>query len=66
MGLIKWDFFLGTIAPPRSSKHVPTLIWVQEKNGRRLIKVKVTHQEETFQEEVSQEEMTAPIDDTTS
>ena len=29
-----------------------------------MIKVEVTHQEETFQEEVSQEEMAAPIDDT--
>ena len=29
-----------------------------------MIKVEVTHQEETFQEEVSREEMAAPIDDT--
>ena len=66
MGLIKWDFFLGTIAPPISSKHIPTPIWVWEKNERRLIKVNVTHQEETFQEEVSQEEMASPIDEMTS
>ena len=29
-----------------------------------MIKVEVTHQEETFQEEVSRKEMAAPIDDT--
>ena len=60
---MKWDFFLGTIAPPRSSKHVPTPIWVWEKNRRRLIEIKDTYQEETFQKEVSQEEMVALIDD---
>ena len=69
MGLIKWDFFLGTIAPPRSRKHVPTPIWVREKNKRRLVKTEETYQEEvsqeeTFQEEVSQEGMVTPIDDT--
>ena len=48
MGLIKWDFFSGTIAPPRLRKYVPTPIWVWEKNGMRLVKI-----EETYQEEVS-------------
>ena len=57
MGLIKWDFFLGTIAPPRSSKHVPTPIWVQEKNGRHLVKIEETNQEKVFQEETFQEEV---------
>ena len=53
MGLIKWDFFSGIIAPSRSSKHVPTPIWVQEKNRRCLVKVEDTFQEETPQEEIS-------------
>ena len=58
MGLIKWDLFSRTIAPPRSRKNVPTPIWVREKNGRRLVKIEETYredvsQEETFQEEVS-------------
>ena len=69
MGLIKWDFFSNTIAPPRSRKHIPTPIWVQEKNRRRLVKIEETYQEEvfheeTYQEEVSQEGMATPIDDT--
>ena len=71
MGLIKWDFFSSTITPPRSRKHIPTPIWVQEKNGRHLVKIEETYQEdvfkeETFQEEVSQEGMAAPIDDMTT
>jgi len=48
MGLIKWDFFLGTIAPPRSSKHVPTPIWVREKNGRHLVKIENTYKKRYF------------------
>ena len=58
MGLTKWDFFSGTIAPPRSRKHIPIPIWVREKNKRCLVKIEETYQEvfhdETFQEEVSQ------------
>ena len=50
MDLTKWDFFLGTIAPPRSRKHVPTPIWVRERHGRHLVKIEDTHQEEVFQE----------------
>ena len=61
MSLIKWDFFSSTIAPPRSSKHIPTPIWVREKYGRCLVKI-----EDTYQEEVSQEAMAAPIDDATT
>ena len=57
MDLIKWDFFSCTIAPPRSRKHVPTTIWVQEKNGRCLVKIKEVCQEvsqgETYQGEAS-------------
>ena len=66
MSLIKWDFFSSTIAPPRSSKHIPTPIWVREKYGRCLVKIEDTYQEEVFQEEVSQEAMAAPIDDATT
>ncbi|KAK9997985.1 hypothetical protein SO802_017588 [Lithocarpus litseifolius] len=60
--------FKGTIAPLRSSKHIPTLTWVQESNGRHLVKVDVTPQEEILQEEIPQEEispeeMATPIDD---
>ncbi|KAL0010873.1 hypothetical protein SO802_005981 [Lithocarpus litseifolius] len=40
-------FFSGIIAPSKSRKHVPTPIWIQEK-GKRLIKIKDTHQEETI------------------
>ncbi|KAL0004833.1 hypothetical protein SO802_012394 [Lithocarpus litseifolius] len=41
-------FYLkGIIAPSKSRKHVPTPIWVREK-GKRLIKIKDTHQEETM------------------
>ena len=58
---MKWDFFLGTIAPLGLSKHVPTPIWVWEKNRRRLIEI-----EDTYQEEIFQEEMAAPIDEMTS
>jgi len=39
----KWDFFLGTVAPPRSRKHVPTPIWIREKHGRHLVKIKDTN-----------------------
>ncbi|KAL0008457.1 hypothetical protein SO802_009959 [Lithocarpus litseifolius] len=61
----------STIVPLRSRKDVPTPIWVREKNGRHLVKIKETYQEkvfqeETFQEEVSQEGMAAPIDNTTT
>ena len=57
-------FFLGTIAPPKSRKHVPTTIWIREKNRRCLVKIEDTHQEEVFQvEESSQAIMAAPISD---
>ena len=55
---------MGTIAPPKSKKHVPTIIWIQEKNKRCLVKIEDTHQEEVFQvEESSQVIMAAPISD---
>ena len=55
---------MGTIAPPKSRKHVPTPIWIQEKNGRHLVKIKDTHQEEKFQVgESFQATMAAPISD---
>ena len=71
MGLIKWDFFSSTIAPPRSRKYVPTPIQVCEKNERRLVKIEETCQEEVFQEETlqgkaSQEVMAASINDATA
>ena len=52
-------------------KYVRTPIWVQEKNGRHLVKIEETYQEEVFQEgtlqgEASQEVMAASIDDTTA
>ena len=57
-------FFLGTIAPPKSRKHVPTTIWIREKNRRCLVKIEDTHQEKVFQvEESSQAIMAAPISD---
>ena len=71
MELIKWDFFSGTIAPPRSRKHILTPIWVREKNKRRLLKIEETCQEEvsqgeTSRGEASQEAMAVPMDDETS
>jgi len=61
---MKMGFFSGTIAPPKSRKHVPTPIWIRENNGRRLVKIEDTHQEEEFQvEEPSQATMAAPISD---
>ena len=62
--LIKRNFFLGTIAPPKSRKHIPTPIWIQEKHERYLVKIEDTHQEEVFQEgESSQATMATPISD---
>ena len=46
MNLIKNDFFSSTIAPPRQSKHLPTSIWVQQSDGRRLTKVDIPPQKE--------------------
>ena len=36
--------YIGTIAPLRQSKHVPTSIWVRQvgSKGRRLTKVDIT------------------------
>ena len=56
MNLIKMRFLSGTIAPPKSRKHVPTLIWIREKHGRRLIKIEDTYQEEVLQEGGSSQE----------
>ena len=62
MDLMDMGPFLGTIAPPRSRKHVPTPIWIREKHERRLVKIEDTHQEEVFRVwELSQETMAAPI-----
>ena len=62
-----WNELVNTIAPPRSSKHVPTPIWVWEKHGRRLIKIENAHQEEVFQEGESPQVTTAaPINDETT
>ena len=62
-----WNELVNTIAPPRSSKHVPTPIWVWKKHGRRLIKIENTHQEEVFQEGESPQVTTAaPINDETT
>ena len=56
MNLIKMRFLSGTIAPPKSRKHVTTLIWIREKHGRRLIKIEDTYQEEVLQEGGSSQE----------
>ena len=64
MNLIMIGLFLGTIAPLRSRKHVPTPIWIREKHGRHLVKIEDKHQEEVFQVgESSQETMATPISD---
>ena len=64
MDLIKMRLLLGTIAPPKSRKHIPTPIWTQEKNGRRFVKIEDTHQEEEFQVgESFQALMATPISD---
>ena len=59
----KLDSFSSIIAPSQSRKHVPTPIWIREKYGRCLVKIKDMYQKEV-EEEVSQETMAAPIDDT--
>ena len=60
----KWDFFLGTIAPLRSIKHVPAPIWIREKHRRCLVKIVDTHQEEVFQVgESAQVTVATPISD---
>ena len=59
MNLMKMGlFFSGIIAPSKSRKHVPTPIWIREKE-RRLIKIKDTNQEK----ETSQETMTTSMED---
>ena len=60
----KLDCFSSIIAPSKSRKHIPTPIWIREKNGRCLVKIEDTHQEEEFQvRESFQATMAAPISD---
>ena len=60
MNLMKMGlFFSGIIAPSKSRKHIPTPIWIREKE-RRLIKIEDTHQEE---EATPQETMTTSMED---
>ena len=59
MNLMKIGLLLGIIAPSKSRKHVPTPIWIREKE-RHLIKIEDTHQEE---EATFQETMTTSVED---
>ena len=64
-GIFFFFFFLwAPLLHQSQKKHVPTTIWIQEKNKRCLVKIEDTHQEEMFQvEESSQAIMAAPISD---
>ena len=59
-----WTSFQALLHHQNQKNMSPTPIWIQEKNGRHLVKIEDTHQEEEFQvRESFQALMATPISD---